>query len=81
MNIFSSSKPKAPKVEAEDSTQYKAYLAEAISRSESLSNLTRAGCVTMGTDLDGNPAILLIPYLGLPKVYLEGENEATMIRK
>ena len=84
MSEFSSSSDtgKSSSTEShEDSDMYKSYLAEAQSQSELLLKLRRAGCVTIGTDPEGNPAILLIPYLGLPKVYLEGENEANMIRK
>lgn len=37
--------------------------------------------MSIGNDEDGFPAILLIPHLGLPKAYLAGETEASMLRR
>ena len=64
-----------------DSPRYLAYLSEAESAHELLAKLADTGCVRVGKDNDGHPLILLIPHLGLPRVYLEGENEANMIQK
>jgi len=64
-----------------DPQQYTEYLKDALAQSDNLSNLIQAGCITIGNDPDGHPAILLVPHLGLPKVYLEGETEVEMLRK
>jgi len=64
-----------------DPPQYVNLLQEAFSQSEQLVNLVQAGCVTIGSDPEGHPTILLIPHLGLPKVYLPGETEVDMLKK
>ena len=76
MSSFTDTKDTEP-----DPQQYVTLLQEAFSQSEQLANLVQAGCVTIGSDSDGHPAILLIPHLGLPKVYLPGETEVDMLKK
>jgi hypothetical protein len=65
-----------------DGEIYTGYLTEARARSDELTSLQQStGCVSLGCRRDGLPVLLLVPHLGLPRVYLQGETELDMLKK
>ena len=62
-----------------DSAMYLDYLEE--SRSiDDVDRIIRSGCYSIGSDNEGYPAIIFLPELGLPKAFLAGETEASIMK-